>query len=653
MRRSWPTPYYKYKLPPYEHALSNATSSAVMRSSSPFLRACVALPVFAATVLAEGVSGSTYLGEYIAHGLGLTTSIVGSSNIAISSSTQTRAIVEQEKLASVAQEDESPTATSATLSSSLFTNTTTNGTDAGCWRECEDYWQASSELLFSTWYYDSDRSTTETVTVTQFGTEPTVTTVTYMQYAGTIPIKTDVFTETESGSDLVQETSISTLALKASTSAIYSGYSTEVYSTRTWESEEVSLSSIPSVDTVVTGRSTTRTVEGNTELEFDIGTSLVVDLFNSTVYTTITAGLGVTTPPCVLPSSVPQCQSQWENWVDTQEYGLSTPDCVQARVTGDLCRRLTSSYLSSAQSDYLTGSKVSRYVTNASVTSSSQYWPATSELAPKCTLGCQVCRITGDMVELLYWPPATTSGSATHSDARIAVTLGTTFTSPTVYVSFNELYASDSCSAIGQTFTDKIVAITDTAVFSSIYGSVHQADLAAFGVSLRTAAFNLADLTPPVPYSIYTSQPRCATEIALARGASLNSERFQETGKTSVITCDSSPAYRPLIAIPMEVRELDDVWASCEGGLNGAYDPPVHLTATDVAAGPTIPTISAMPASTVTSPASNITAPVRSVITPTSPSQPASSTSAANSAEFRHTGFSIAMLVLVICAVLT
>ncbi|KAK5746361.1 hypothetical protein LTR17_000741 [Elasticomyces elasticus] len=627
--------HYIHKVPPYEHAFSNATSSAVMRSSLSYLRACVALPLFTATVLAEGVLGSTYLGEYIAHGLGLTTSIVGSSNIAISSPTQTRATIGQEKLASIAQKDELPTATSAAPSSNLFSSTTNSSTDAGsCWNEWEEYWHASSELLFSTWYYDADQSTTETLTVTQFGTEPTVTTVTDMQYAGTIPIKTDVFTK--SGFDVKLETFTSTSAVETSTSAIYSGYDTEVDSTRTYGVYEYSSSTIPRVDTVVTDHSTTSTVKGNTEVYFVIGDSIVTSLYETTDYTAITAGLGVTTPPCVLPSSVPQCQSQWESWVDTQVYGWGTPDCNQASMTGDLCRRLTSSYLSSAQSDYLTGSKVSRYVTNASVTSYSQYWPATSELAPKCTLGCQVCRITGDKVELLYWPPATTSGSATHSDARIAVTLGTTFTSPT-----------------GQTFTDKIVAITNTASFSSIYGTVHQLDLAAFGVSLRTAAFNLADLTPPVPYSIYTSQPRCATEIAQARGASLNSERFQETGKTIVTTCDSSPAYRPLIAIPMEVRELDDAWASCEGGLNGAYDPPVHLTATDVAAGPTIPTISAMPASTITSPASNITAPVRSVIIPTSPSQPASSTSAGNGAESYHVGSSVAMLVLLICAVLT
>ncbi|KAK4951491.1 hypothetical protein LTR10_010467 [Elasticomyces elasticus] len=614
-----------------------------------FLQAFIAVPTFTTVVLSEGVIGSTDVGEYIAHGLGLTTSILGTpSQDLISSSTRTHALVGQEKLASGVHEDESSTATSVAPSRNVFSNTTTNSTDAGqCWREWEEYWQASSQLIFSTWYSDSDQSTTDTLTVTAFGTKATMVTVTSTQYAGTIPIQTDVFTE--SGNDMTLETLTSISAQETSASAIYSGYNTEAYSTRTWTSYEYGYSSASGIDTLVTGLSTTRTIKANTVADFAIATSVVIDLYNTTVYTAVTAGPGVTTPPCVLPSSVPQCQSQWENWVDTQIYGLSTPNCVQARVTGDFCDQLTSSYMTSAQYDGLSGS-MWRYYTNASVTSSSKYWPATSELAPKCTLGCQICRITGDKVELLYWPPATTSGNVARGDARIAVTLGTTFTSPTVYVSFNKLYASDSCSVIGRTFTDKVIAITDTASFSSIYGSVYQVDLAGFDVSLRTAAFNFSDLTPPVPYNIYTSQPRCATEIALARGASLDSEHFQETGTTIVTTCDSSPSYRPLIAIPAEVRDLDPAWASCEGGLNGAYDPPVHLTATDVAAGPTVPTISAMPASTFASPASNITAPVRSVITPTSPSQPAFSTSAAKGAERCHIGLSFAMLLLVSCA---
>ncbi|KAK4896657.1 hypothetical protein LTR27_005577 [Elasticomyces elasticus] len=179
--------------------------------------------------------------------------------------------------------------------------------------QTEDYWQASSELLFSTWYYDSDRFTTETVTVTQFGTEPSVTTVTNMQYAGTIPIKTDVFKK--SGDDVVLET------LHISLENLHLGH----------------LLRLQHRGVLYENLRTTSTAKGNTEVYFVIGESIVASLYETTDYTAITAGLGVTTPPCVLPSSVPQCQCQWDNWVDTQVYGWGTPDCNQASMTGDLC----------------------------------------------------------------------------------------------------------------------------------------------------------------------------------------------------------------------------------------------------------------------------------------------------------------------------
>ena len=35
------------------------------------------------------------------------------------------------------------------------------------------------------------------------------------------------------------------------------------------------------------------------------------------------------------------------------------------------------------------------------------YFPASKSLAPGCSLGCQSCSITGETVQLYYWPPAT------------------------------------------------------------------------------------------------------------------------------------------------------------------------------------------------------------------------------------------------------
>ena len=68
------------------------------------------------------------------------------------------------------------------------------------------------------------------------------------------------------------------------------------------------------------------------------------------------------------------------------------------------------------------------------------------------------------------------------------VTLGTTLTSPTVYVSFDSLYARDSCSVFDKTYSNEVVAITNTANLSSLYGWGRYNGLG------WTASFNFTDL---------------------------------------------------------------------------------------------------------------------------------------------------------------
>ena len=105
-------------------------------------------------------------------------------------------------------------------------------------------------------------------------------------------------------------------------------------------------------------------------------------------------------------------------------------------------------------------------------------WDPSSSVAPGCTLGCHSCQVNGGTVQLIYWLPASStwinSNDSGINDSgngiRTLVTLGTTLTSPTVYVSFDSLYARDSCSAFSKTYFNEIVAITDSATLKSIYG---------------------------------------------------------------------------------------------------------------------------------------------------------------------------------------
>jgi hypothetical protein len=324
----------------------------------------------------------------------------------------------------------------------------------------------------------------------------------------------------------------------------------------------------------------------------------------------------ITTPTCVLPGYVPACQSSWEAWISLDamkaphkpvscilptdvtassclsplsEYrSLSSrylaipasPECTQAAITGSYCSEQVSNYVHMrikwfGQYDEETsvgGSKPVTYkMRNETIITYVPRWPASSSLLPGCTVGCHACQIKGGTVQLIYWPPTSstwidgTYSAITDNSTTTAtvVTLGTTLTSPTVYVSFDSLYAHDMCSVFSnKTYLNQIVAITDTATLSSIWDWSHINGLG------KPASFNFTDLcVSPVPDNIDESQPRCARSLfEVARG---------NAPRPSGWACARDFPYEPILAIPDEVvRQLDPRWASCNGSLNGVYDPP-------------------------------------------------------------------------------
>lgn len=84
-----------------------------------------------------------------------------------------------------------------------------------------------------------------------------------------------------------------------------------------------------------------------------------------------------------------------------------------------------------------------------------------------------------------------------------------------------------------------------------------------------SASFNFTDLYhDPTPDEIYESQPRCwASEREARRGR-------HRPLPSDYAGCAHTEPYKPILVIPMEVRELDIEWAGCKGGIEGVYDPP-------------------------------------------------------------------------------
>lgn len=401
------------------------------------------------------------------------------------------------------------------------------------------------------------------------------------------------------------------------TAAYVTNIDYNVTNTRTMTLTQYRVNGGFTIGTTTSTETYTYTGETDSYITYSTGTQTLLLPSTTTVPTsTASAATALVTPICSLPSIVPACNSQWNeyeewqfsspslpltpvcNWTapgcsaswstlfqaessfQSEKTAVTSPLCTHASLRSDLCESLRSS----AQADPVRKPYIKVTTTLANATSVRYDWPSSSLLAPGCNLGCGQCAITGGTVQLIYWP-ATATGNLTHlrrDDVAVTATgYGTTFTSPTVYIRYDSLYASDSCSRVGSTYNATIVPLTDSAHLSSIYGMFP---------AYQTAPFNFTDLNEPVPYSIYTLMPRCTQQT-----------RYCYFGgcPASISRCATGLPYEPILALPMELRQLDPAWASCAGDLRGVYDPPTALQPVAALTTPTVyaPAKTSVPAS--------------------------------------------------------
>ncbi|KAI7329541.1 hypothetical protein KC315_g6104 [Hortaea werneckii] len=227
---------------------------------------------------------------------------------------------------------------------------------------------------------------------------------------------------------------------------------------------------------------------------------------------------------------------------------------------------------------------------------------------------CSKCTISGGTVHLLYFPVSRTSAIASASsfvsassgemtgdvgwnstaperkdpgrvttsappELETAMYENVTLTSPSVYISFHTAYANNECgSQVGKRYPGAILPL-DPDELSSVYGlygtlySTLSDPLFPVPVAsayLKAASYNLADLNWPVPVSAYQNQPK-----------------FKLGGEIFSVVFDD---YRPVLAVPPQIREMDPAWKTCELDWEGLYDPPRALQPARTMAGVTTST---------------------------------------------------------------
>ena len=360
--------------------------------------------------------------------------------------------------------------------------------------------------------------------------------------------------------------------------------------------------------------------------------------------------IDVPLPSCFEDTTVGACATSWNNYwssyrsSDNPSYQsklwINSPLCSQASLGTSLCNALRSSYAASGYDlynqpvtnrivgtdytwtatdfpNYNSWENVAGYSVRVAQTDAytisplSSFWPSASSLAPGCSLGCGGCAITGGTIDLLYWPSTIDTATDTNSNDEVVVTaFGTELTYPTVYVSFSDLYAADSCSRVGSSYSSTIIPVTALDQLSSVW-------VDGDGLGALTASFNLTDLKTPVPLSIYSRQPWCAvysSDWYSTQPVDCVAGNATDSSECTPV-CPQTRPYEPILVLPSGVlQSLDPAWASCSLDLRGNYDPPYLLTPYAAAAAPTASPVfsaapTAMPASAPSLGAPSATAP--------------------------------------------
>lgn len=225
------------------------------------------------------------------------------------------------------------------------------------------------------------------------------------------------------------------------------------------------------------------------------------------------------------------------------------------------------------------------------------------------------CVIRGGPIELIYWPVPPKAelcdnnatgifgltAFASNATLQPAVpetitTLGHTFTSGTVYLSFATLYASwdGFWDHVGPDFSDLIVPLPSSSIFTQCGG--------ARSARNHGTPLNYADLNWPVPASAYSCQARCdPVGEPICPGCEYTA--VPTTGECGTIWSDVNPN----LAMPTEIRELVPEWSTClmynDRIPNFWFDPPIALTKQTAIA---VPTAHAEPTTEPAAPSSTL-----------------------------------------------
>ncbi|KAI7368704.1 hypothetical protein KC354_g2486 [Hortaea werneckii] len=236
------------------------------------------------------------------------------------------------------------------------------------------------------------------------------------------------------------------------------------------------------------------------------------------------------------------------------------------------------------------------------------------------------CYISGQSVQVFYFPPNTANGSDVPTSITSAVVQeyapGITFTSPSIYLSFDYLSgqrllpaSQSTCVTCGPEYegcetygvgggnaleyqgtsiagTLLTLAPEDVSTLLVSYGPAAATSaanaIASGGADYANAIGNVIGVLDVMPQRLDLNalvHPAPTDYYLRPEGAPGCSLLYPQPECGTIF----EGRHRPILSVPSQVSILQGEWATCNPAIYGVYDPPVALTKTSVLQGPEYP----------------------------------------------------------------
>ncbi|KAI6824909.1 hypothetical protein KC332_g8285 [Hortaea werneckii] len=236
------------------------------------------------------------------------------------------------------------------------------------------------------------------------------------------------------------------------------------------------------------------------------------------------------------------------------------------------------------------------------------------------------CYISGQSVKVFYFPPQTANGSDVPTSITFPVVQeyapGITFTSPSIYLSFDYLSGQrllpatqSTCVTCGPEYEGCVtygvgggnaleyqgtsiagalltLAPEDVSTLLVSYGPAAATSaanaIASGGADYANAIMNVVGALDVMPQRLDLNalvHPAPTDYYLRPEGAPGCSLSYPQPECGTIF----EGHHRPILSVPSQVSILQGEWATCNPAIYGVYDPPVALTKTSVLEGPEYP----------------------------------------------------------------